>query len=188
MSTKRGWDWADVLLVLAGVCLFSAVAWRVQAPERSGAPPPQPILAAGERLPEFWRDLGWSTPPPGPTLVVFYTSECPFCRISVRRWNQLHAAAEAMPGVRTAAVGLSDSAASLAYPGETGLRYAVHLPRDPEAMEVRWKVRAVPYTVLLEPDGRVRGAWRGAVDSTRFAAISQSLRGTPAAPAPGARR
>lgn len=185
---RRRWEWADLLLLFAVVCLVSAVGWRVWGPRPPAPPPPQPILAAGERVPGFWRDLGWSQAPGGPTLVVFYTSECPFCRASVRRWNQLHQAAEKMPNVRTVAVGLSDSVASMAYPGETGLRYPVHLPRDGKAMEARWKVRAVPYTVLLEPDGLVRGAWRGAVDSTRFALISRALHGAPVSALVGGRR
>ncbi len=172
---RRRLEWADVLLVFAVVCLGSAVTWRTWAPEAAAPPPRAPILAAGERVPEFWRDLGWSDAPAGPALVVFYTSECPYCRISVRRWNELYAAAEGMPGVRMVAVGLSDSTASLEYPGQTGLRYPVHLPAQAGGMKHRWKVRAVPYTVLLEPDGRVRGAWQGKVDSTRFAMISQSL-------------
>jgi hypothetical protein len=181
---RRKRQWSDLLLLFAVVCLSASMAWRAQASRRPVEPPPPPILAAGERVPEFWRDLGWSAPPTGPSLVVFYTAECPFCRISVRRWNELHQAAVQMPGVRTVAVGLSDTTASLAYPAQTGLRYPIHLPRDGKAMEARWKVRAVPYTVLLEPDGRVRGAWRGYVDSARHAVISRSLHGESASPLP----
>lgn len=167
---------ADALLCFSLVCLVAAGAYRSFARSPSSVAAPPPILREGEHIPSFWADLGWSGAPAGPSLVIFYTSECPFCRISVGRWNRLEEVAQRVPGARVVAVGLSDSTASLSYPHETGLRYPIHLPVDVEAMEARWKVPAVPYTVVVGPEGDVRGAWRGVLDDLRYEQVAGSLR------------
>lgn len=169
---------ADLLLL--GSILFFGAALGYRASHSLQPPPasePRPVLRAGEEVRGFWRDLGWDAPPEGPTLVVFYTAECPWCRLSVRRWNRLREEVLEIPGARAVAVSLSDSAASREYPGQTGFAFPLFLPTDVERIEARWKVAAVPYTVVVEPDGRVKGAWKGAVDSLQHNEIRRVLAG-----------
>lgn len=170
---------ADVVLALAFCFCVAAVAYRVLSPPARPAAVRRDILRAGDRVPEFWRDLGWTAAPGGPTLLLFYTVECPWCRISVPRWNQLDGDMRAVPGGQVVAVALSDSAPALDYPRQTGLVHPVRVARDRNQALRRWKVDAVPYTVLVEPDGRVRGAWVGAVDSLRYDSIRTVVRRAP---------
>jgi hypothetical protein len=106
--------------------------------------------------------------------VVFYTADCPWSRMSVRNWNRLRE--ELADTDAVAAVSLSDSAASFAYPRETGLRFPISVARDRNGVMSRWHLSAVPYTVLFDGRGRVQGAWTGVVDSLRYQHIRESIR------------
>ncbi|HEX2209621.1 MAG TPA: hypothetical protein VHG93_18215, partial [Longimicrobium sp.] len=133
------------------------------------------VLAAGETVPGFWRDLGMAQAPRGPVLVTFLTTECPWCRITVPRWNRIHAAVADVPGGAAVAVSLSPADSTAGYPAQTGLRIPIHVVGD-NAVERRWKVVAVPYTVVMEPSGRVAGSWRGALTDEAVDEVVARLR------------
>ncbi|HEX8691622.1 MAG TPA: hypothetical protein VF746_04310 [Longimicrobium sp.] len=177
----------DVLLACSVVFFASMIAVRFTRGAEAGQEQEERILATGDSLPGFWKDLALEEQPRGPTLAVLYTTECPWCRLSVKRWNRLREQVLRLDGARAVAVSLSDSASTSTYASETGLEFAGTRVSDAE-VEKRWRVVAVPYTVLLDPSGRVRGAWRGVVDSTRYeavrAAIGPAQASAPAKPGP----
>lgn len=155
---------SDLLLALSALFLVSAVAWRMSGTAEAGASArlPGEILAAGETVPGFWRDLGMKAAPRGPVLVTFLTTQCPWSRITVPRWNQLEAVVREVPGSGAVAVSLSPLDSTRSYSVQTGLRIPLRTNVD-RSLERRWKVAAVPYTLLMEPSGRVAAVWRGAL-------------------------
>jgi peroxiredoxin len=165
-------------VLLTGSVIFFAVAaaWRASRPDDPEIQPRPPgeVLAAGETVPGFWRDLGLREAPDGPVLVTFLTTECPWCRVTVPRWNRIEAAVRKVPGGAAVAVSLSHPDSTRTYPTETGLRLPLHLPAD-STVERRWKVAAVPYTLLVHPSGRVLGVWRGALTDTDADAVVEQI-------------
>lgn len=155
---------SNLLLALSALFFVSAVVWRVVRPEQTVVQTrlPGEVLAVGETVPDFWRDLGMRDVPQGPVLVTFLTTECPWCRITVPHWNEIDAAVRNVPGSATVAISLSHPDSTRTYPLETGLRLPLRVSTD-KSMKRRWKVAAVPYTLLMEPSGRVIGVWRGAL-------------------------
>jgi len=172
----------DVLLACSVVFFASMVVVRLtRGGEASQERVESGILMAGDSVPGFWKDLALEEQPRGPTLAVLYTTECPWCRLSVKRWNLLREQVLRLDGARAVAVSLSDSVSTSTYASETGLEFPVARVSG-VPVEARWKVVAVPYTVLLEPSGRVRGAWRGVIDSTRYEAVRAAIGRAQASP------
>jgi hypothetical protein len=179
MSPSR----STLLLASSALFLVSAVAWRVVGNEETVAARQLPgqILTAGEMVPVFWRDLGMREPPRGPVLVVFLTSQCPWSRLTVSRWNQLQAVVQAVPGGSGVAVSLSPPDSTRGYAAQTGLRIPLRVSVD-RSVKRRWKVAAVPYTLLMEPSGRVAAAWRGALTDAAVDEAAGRIRGWRPAP------
>jgi hypothetical protein len=75
---------------------------------------------------------------------------------------------------------LSHPDSTRGYAAQTGLR--IPLRGGPDSLlERRWKVVAVPYTLLMEPSGRVAAVWRGAMsDTDRDTAVARIRRWVPA--------
>ena len=172
-------DRADVLLASSVVIFACAVGLRHSYPPARQTVPPEPAetLAVGDSLPEFWKELSLVGRPSGLTLAFFYTTDCPWGRASVRRLNRLRDEVRRTAGATAVAVSLSDSASTASYASETGLAYPVaRMTRG--AARANWKVSEVPYTVLLDASGRVRGSWTGVMDSTRYEAVRAMIRQT----------
>jgi peroxiredoxin len=170
----------NLFLVVSALFFAGAVAWRVTRPPETRAHGPGEVLAVGESVPGFWRDLGMQQEPRGPVLVTFLTAECPWCRITVPRWNALDGAVRQIRGGTAVAVALSAPDSIRTYSAQTGLRIPLHLSAD-STVERRWKVAAVPYTLLMEPSGRVAAVWRGALtDDDRDQAVATIRRWKPA--------
>lgn len=158
-------------IVFLGVAVFLRV--RREVPRASSSE--SAMLSVGDNVPNYWMDLGWTEAPEGPALVAFFTTACPWCRMSAKRWNMLRDTVRTVPGARTVAVVLGDSSGWRDYPQQTDLEYPIHVVVGEEEVARRWRIAVVPYTVLLDSDGRVQGAWKGVVDSARYEVIARSV-------------
>jgi peroxiredoxin len=153
------------LVLIASALFFSgALLWRIARPHETALAAGQPgeTLQVGENVPEYWRDLGMPEAPRGVVLVTFLTTECPWARNTVPRWNRIASAIQEVPGGAVVAVSLSHPDSTRTFPAETGLRLPLRVVGD-RPMYRKWKIVAVPYTLVIEPSGRVAGIWRGAM-------------------------
>ncbi len=171
---KMKWD-TLVLVAAAGLLIVSVGARGVVSHQRHAALADRQVaLRAGDTIPDLANELPGATPGRA-VLVMFFTAECPWCRVSVPRWNALADSALAH-GIEVRAVSLSDSASTAAMIRQTGFRVVpAHAP-DAKIAIARWRVVRVPYTVVLAPDHRVAASWVGLVDSTTASQIHFYLR------------
>ncbi len=160
-----------LIVSVAFVAMAGIIRLRTPSPEPSVSQ-----LSAGDKVRGSMTEFGsiGSTTPP--SLVIFYTPECPWCRASIPWWNQLrNDFLDKYPGSAAFAVTLRDSVESTEYVQEVGLMYDLYFSGDMDAMKEQWKARAVPYTVVVGSKGEVVGAWVGVVDSVRHAEILATL-------------
>jgi peroxiredoxin len=87
-------------------------------------------------------------------VVMFLRLDCEPCGVMVTRWQQLQDAGE-LAGVPTVGITTADPSEVEPYRREKGLGFPIYV--DPDGAFVRdWEVRAVPYVVVVGPDGAVR--------------------------------
>jgi len=168
--------WENLLLVGAVTLLLGSLGakqWMLHR-QRQAAAEREVALVAGDTVPGLTTELGDTTGAKAPSMVMFFTSECPWCRVSVPRWNALADAARAH-GFDVHAVSLSDSASTRDMIGATGFSVSPIIARSPRDAIARWRVVRVPYTVLLTADRRVAASWVGLVDSARASEIRNYL-------------
>lgn len=132
-------------------------------------------VAAGSRMPAAWRgsdtlEVGDRAPaglrvrtlPAGdtlavaggmPTLLLFYTSDCPACARAVSPWRRL--LARSGPGVRPLAVGLEEEGPALAWLRSELPRALAVRPLQPAGFLERLGVERVPTTLLVGRGGRL---------------------------------
>jgi thiol-disulfide isomerase/thioredoxin len=91
-----------------------------------------------------------------PSLVLFVSLTCGYCRATIPR----AAAAAAAQNANAVLVFVSGSA-----PGVTSLLTTIKFPYpavvDDGALKARYNITAVPYTLVLDADGRARDALEG---------------------------
>lgn len=162
---RRTWE----NMALAGaatllICSLGAKQWIVHR-QRVAAADRQVALVAGDTVPDMTLELGDTSGVRKPTMAIFFTAECPWCKVSVPRWNMLADTAVAH-GFVVHAVSLSDSASTSEMARRTGFQLSPTIAAAPRSAIVRWRVVRVPYTVLLTADHHVAASWVGLVDST----------------------
>jgi peroxiredoxin len=146
-------------LLLAASCLSACAAAPVATPGRLPATTLDGIDGKAHAL-------GGSAVGGGPTVVVFFTKDCPIVRAHDGRLRELYARYKAR-GVSFYAVD-SDAAASLAEDAAEakarGYAFPVLLDKDGRLARALGAEQA-GYTVVADASGRVR--YRGAIDSDR---------------------
>jgi|SRR5690606_13454388 len=172
-SVKRGW--ATWFLLIAALIFLSSVSWRVlgrAAISQAESEPP----TRGETLFPSWTSV-FDSPRTNQALVLVFTVDCPWCRASVPWWNELVADFQSIQpdGV---AIGVSPDSAHLvkAYARERAMSYQMITDSLAQQLLQSWHVRNVPYTLVVDRSGLVRGVWRGLIDSLRYHEIVRSLR------------
>jgi peroxiredoxin len=94
-------------------------------------------------------------------VLNFWTTWCPACRAEMPSLERLHQ--ELLPrGLVVLAINLRESAAEVVrFTSELGLSFPVLLDEDGQ-VATRYRVRALPTTVLIDRQGRVLGRAVGA--------------------------
>lgn len=96
-----------------------------------------------------------------PTLVVFASPTCPHCTLELP-WAQAAAAAEGANIVAVYVSGAKKHAASVAK----SLKFTGPVLVDDGALRKRYDIRAVPYLLVLAPDGHAVDAFRGETEES----------------------
>lgn len=117
-------------------------------------------------------------------VLIYFTTECPYCRASLSSWNRL---ARDLEG-RASVVGISMSGedSTAAYSASNHLSFPVIvIPKEAFRLRSLLRTAIVPATVVVDTDGRVLFARLGVVespvvaDSIREAALYQPEGGSP---------
>ena len=156
-----------VALVLAVALMIEArvlPAWRARSVVEVGEEVPADlgftVLATGERI-QLDRGL--------PTLLLVFRSDCPACRAVAPRWREL--GRSVMGGARVFAVGLEPHATALPYATEQLPDAVGVVPRSRERFLRVLDLTAVPATLLIDADGRLRYRREGTTTEVDVAAV-----------------
>lgn len=111
-------------------------------------------------------------------VLLYFTTECPYCRASLSSWNRLAQDLEGRAGVIGISLSAEDSTA--AYSASNRLSFPIIVvPKDASRLHALLRTAIVPATVVVDTDGRVLFARLGVVespivaDSIREAALYQ---------------
>ena len=104
-------------------------------------------------------------------LLFAFSSQCPACQDSVEVWQALKSVLE--DAVEVMGISTDDARDLLAYRDQQQLTYPI-LTGDPGTLREALELTLVPLTILLDPDSRVLGIWKGAVDMSHLDPITQT--------------
>jgi len=101
----------------------------------------------------------------GRQFLIFFTTECPYCRASVDAWNRITAAAQReIPDVASLGIALDPDGPLDAYRREHHLVFPIVKFPD-EKLRRLYRARSVPLVVLLDSTGRVLYSRLGALEN-----------------------
>lgn len=155
-------------LIVAAIALAFAAGCK----SRSNAPVPSGDVAAS--LPKLTADDKPFDPASlkgKPSLVLFATPTCPYCK-------------EEIPGAQRAAQSKDGNAVIvfLAGSAQDGTKVASSLGftgpvlMDDGTLKQKYKIKGVPYTVVLKPDGTADAAFSGMTSESTLASALASAR------------
>jgi len=165
----KGGGFLLLVFVAAFGGVYAGMRFRqAQAPSTAEVRIPDSKLTVGQAFP----DVGLRSPQgqaassaalvDGGGVVMFLSLDCQPCAQMVARWSELEAAGE-LAGVTTVGITSGDPSRVEPYREEKGLRFPIYL--DPERTFIRdWEVQAVPYVVVVGPDGAVRERFSSPAD------------------------
>ena len=147
-----------------GLTLLVSVALAIAGCKRNNTPIPEGDVAATLALPSVGAHAFDPASLKGkPALVMFVTPTCPHCLVTIPRGAE---AAEAQ-GANVVAVFVSGTKANA-----EGVVSHVKFPGtalvDDGTLRRKYKIRGVPYSVVLGPDGTAREAFIGEQDVATF--------------------
>ena len=153
--SRRLTDWAiNLALILA---IVFGVQWWQGRPLATGAAPP----LAGWTLDGQWLDLGHINLQGAPILVHFWATWCPICRLG----NGGIDAIARDHRVVTVAMQSGDATEVGRFMATEGLDFPVVMDPNGEIAR-RWGVVGVPATFVLDANGQIAYATRGASTET----------------------
>ncbi len=173
MDSKQGPSWIVSACLLIGAVAVAYLIYSLAAENRDlkariaemQQAPPVDGLQAGDSLadvPVISLDGTESALPQlveGGGVLVFLTTTCPYCKQTLPIWADL-ADAYAAQGVPFAGVSFHDATATSSYVETEGLNWPLWVLTSAEdAPKVR--VPNVPFTALVDAEGRVTHAWLG---------------------------
>ena len=83
--------WENLMLAGAVTLLLGSVGAKqwMQHRQHQAAAEREIALVSGDTVPGLTTELGDTSGVKAPSMVMFFTAECPWCRVSVPRWNAL---------------------------------------------------------------------------------------------------
>jgi peroxiredoxin len=178
---RPSWDGAyPFLLVLAaGLVLVLAVQNRSLRAQHQAlgevlaSPQPGmwiPVLDA-ETIHGGWLTVGEAS---GPQVLLFFTTTCEYSRASLPLWAALHRRVAADATAEVVGVSFHDREATLAFVRELEVPFPVVTFPHRRWAEL-FRIRGVPQVIVATPEGRVTGAWRGAMDEEAIMEILDAV-------------
>ena len=109
-----------------------------------------------------------------PSLLLVFASTCSACYANLPAWKKL------ISSVRESALVLAvamerDSLAALSYSRDNLPGAMTVIPKDPQKFVDALDVSVIPYTILIDADGRVAFLRRGRLDSASVVAATRAL-------------
>ncbi len=101
-----------------------------------------------------------------------FTTSCPACKENQAAWRSIYDRID--PKVEVVGISLDSIEATRLYREEYNLPFEVVVAKDPSAFTTDYKVPTVPTTLHISREGRVRGVWRGVLDSARQMEVEDS--------------
>ncbi|MEM7352391.1 MAG: redoxin family protein [Acidobacteriota bacterium] len=129
----------------------------------------QDQVAAGDHLPGFAAtglagDETWLSfdDEHRESIVLVFTTTCPSCEENVRNWQKLYQ--RAGDRYRFAAIGIDDPDVVRAYAEKTAMPFRVFTPTQWRIFPKSHRIAAVPLTLVVARDGRIKEAQVGILD------------------------
>jgi hypothetical protein len=137
---------------------------RLESQLRGRTLKPTPVLSALEGSIRSY-DHG-----PGPALLLFFRSTCPACERNASQWEAL--TRSLAPGIRKVAFAVEEPGSAVDWTRRHRLTLDdILILRRPED----WAIPAVPATLLVDKDGKVREVKIGVLDSTALGILSKRV-------------
>lgn len=108
-------------------------------------------------------------------LLLVFTTTCPACRANQENWRRLHE--QVGDSVDVVGISLSDREETQAYRSDLDLPFPVALPQDRKLFSEKLSISAIPMTIRIGADGRVRGSWLGTLTEAQLAEVAPADRG-----------
>jgi peroxiredoxin len=89
------------------------------------------------------------------TMLWFFTTTCPACRMNVENWKAIYAQNEQTHHYNIIPVSIDSISALVKYSQEMNLSYAVNSLKHRKEIREQYKVRHVPQTIIVGKDGIV---------------------------------
>ncbi len=142
-------------------------------------PSPMPALEIGEEVAEVpvqevsgdQQTLSFAGSDMETLLFVFNTT-CPACKQNQANWKELYTAVQGRYNV--VGVSLHPQEETQAYIEEHQLPFRVVLPESIEAFAGAFKIQAIPQTIHVDREGKVREVKVGALNEDSLASLSEA--------------
>lgn len=142
--------------------------------------PPQ--LAAGDQLePMPVMQLGGADtvldfgPSAEETVLLVFTTTCPVCEDNQVAWRELYERFDEHFSIMGISIG--EMASTEEYASAHSLPFPVFVPKEPQGFSTRYKIPAVPQTIHLDRDGKVKNQWAGPLPRESFDQLAESTLG-----------
>ena len=106
------------------------------------------------------------------TLLFVFNTTCPACKQNQTNWKELYEAVQDRYNV--VGVSLHPQPETQAYIEENQLPFPVVLPESIEAFAGAFKIQAIPQTIHVDRDGKVREVKVGALNKDAMAQLSET--------------
>lgn len=173
----------SVFLHLVLVALAVQVVFLVNENKKLITRNQPPQLAEGEQLepmpvqelggPETVLSFGASQEE---TVLLVYTTTCPVCEENQVAWRELYDRFDDHYNILGISIGELESSAT--YASAHSLPFPVFVPTQPQGFSTRYKIPAVPQTIHLDRDGKVKNQWAGPLPQESFDQLAESTLGS----------
>jgi len=108
-------------------------------------------------------------------LLLVFTTTCSACKANQPTWRALHE--QIGDSMEIVGVSLSEIEDTRDYRLAHDLMFPVAVPADRDHFTEVFEISAIPMTIRIGSDGRVRGSWVGALSPAQVAEVSPALHG-----------
>jgi peroxiredoxin len=190
-NQNRLWVFAIVAVAVTGYLFYQARKEHRPAPPDPSASrqaptaetAPQPALAAGDALPEVslvslsGERLELRAPTGSHSVLVYvFSPSCSVCSETIPAWKELYEEASAQ-SVEVIGISALGPMQTTNYIRQFDIPWSVFCFADRASMET-FRLRRVPFTLLVEGGGEIALAMQGRLGSEQRAAISGHLQQT----------
>jgi len=107
------------------------------------------------------------------TVLLLLTTTCPFCRVNVPTWNEIHRALGDQ--VRFVGLSLDDRERTRRFVETSRAEFSLFIVEDSRSLVLDLGLQSVPQTLALDAEGVIQGIWVGGLSEENVTSILQSL-------------